>query len=213
MTTITKNNNVITAITIFTVEAKRQQELVDTLITFAKTLEKQPGFISASLYKSLDGTHVADYAQWKSQQDYETFMQTSEVLSLGKKLSEFTTANANLYEVAIVEPKGSITKISKDTNFISYFAVFEVKPENQQRLLNLAQENVLIAIENPGLVSANFHRSLDGTKVINFGQWRSQADFEALVNEPKYAPLSQYHKGIASEEVHLYELAFILPTD
>ena len=31
-------------------------------------------------------------------------------------------------------------------------------------------------MEQPGLISATFHRSLDGTRIINYGQWtREQA--------------------------------------
>ena len=35
----------------------------------------------------------------------------------------------------------------------------------------------------PGFISASIHRSLDGTKVINYAQWRSQADFAAYLAE------------------------------
>jgi hypothetical protein len=32
----------------------------------------------------------------------------------------------------------------------------------------------------PGFVSATIHKSFDGTKVINYAQWRSRQDFESL---------------------------------
>jgi heme-degrading monooxygenase HmoA len=36
----------------------------------------------------------------------------------------------------------------------------------------------------PGFVSASIHRSTDGTKVINYAQWRSEADFRAMLEDP-----------------------------
>jgi heme-degrading monooxygenase HmoA len=36
----------------------------------------------------------------------------------------------------------------------------------------------------PGFVSASIHRSTDGTKVINYAQWRSEADFRATLEDP-----------------------------
>lgn len=73
MPTVAKNNDVITVIVIFTVEPERQQELIDTIISFLNTVKQQPGFVSASLHKSLDGVKVANYAQWKSQEDVRCF--------------------------------------------------------------------------------------------------------------------------------------------
>ena len=37
----------------------------------------------------------------------------------------------------------------------------------------------------PGFISANIHRSLDGTRVANYAQWRSKADFEAMQKNPE----------------------------
>jgi Antibiotic biosynthesis monooxygenase len=50
---------------------------------------------------------------------------------------------------------------------VIHFAEFRVKPENQQRLIELEEENVGIALKHPDLISANFHRSLDGTSIVN----------------------------------------------
>jgi hypothetical protein len=37
----------------------------------------------------------------------------------------------------------------------------------------------------PGFVSASIHQSFDGTRVVNYAQWRSRADFEALRQNPE----------------------------
>src|SRR3546814_13742244 len=35
-----------------------------------------------------------------------------------------------------------------------------------------------------GFISANIHRSLDGGRVANYAQWRTKADFEAMLADP-----------------------------
>jgi quinol monooxygenase YgiN len=105
MPTIGKNNNVITAMVIFSVEPSRQQELVDTIGEFVETaVKKLPGFVSTTIHKSLDGTRVVNYAQWRSLQDYEAFLNNSEMQSLGAKLLEFPKPDSHVYEVVFAEP-------------------------------------------------------------------------------------------------------------
>jgi quinol monooxygenase YgiN len=57
-----------------------------------------------------------------------------------------------------------------------------VKPEKQEALLaylkKMTEEDVVIC---PGFISANFHLSEDGTRVINYAQWRSIEDLRAML--------------------------------
>ena len=72
MTTISKDNKLLTLINVFTVEPAKQQELVALLIHATESsVRYATGFISASLHRSLDGTRVAMYAQWRSVDDYQ----------------------------------------------------------------------------------------------------------------------------------------------
>jgi quinol monooxygenase YgiN len=72
MTTISKDNKLLTLINVFTVEPTKQQELVESLIHATQSSVRYvTGFISASLHRSLDGTKVAMYAQWRSIEDYQ----------------------------------------------------------------------------------------------------------------------------------------------
>jgi quinol monooxygenase YgiN len=57
-----------------------------------------------------------------------------------------------------------------------------VKPENQAKLLaylkKMTEEDV---VNCPGFISANFHISEDGTRVINYAQWRSIEDLRVML--------------------------------
>lgn len=211
MPTITKNQDLITVIVIFSVEPDQQQELIDNIVKFLETSVKhQSGFISASIHKSLDGVRVMNYAQWHSQKDYDAFINNIEIQSQGRKLIPFPKPDIHIYEVAVSFPEDSTLVIANGT--LIHFAEFRVKPENQQRLVELERENGAIALENPGLISFHFHRSIDGVRTVNYGQWRSVQDFEALL-EPKYAVLREYWQGLAENEFHLYEVVFTEPAE
>ncbi len=73
-------------------------------------------------------------------------------------------------------------RISPRGDVATLINVFTVAPEDQQRLLDLlveATESVMRGL--PGFVSANLHKSFDGTRVANYTQWRSQEVFEAML--------------------------------
>jgi len=79
--------------------------------------------------------------------------------------------------------------ISADAPVVTLINVFTVDPADQQRLIELWQRATDEIIRNlPGFVSANIHRSLDGTKVINYAQWESQEAFAAMLQNPAANP-------------------------
>ena len=64
-----------------------------------------------------------------------------------------------------------MTKISVQSDVVTLINVFTVAPEDQQRLLDVLLEATESVIsEMPGFVSANLHKSLDGTRVVNYAQ-------------------------------------------
>jgi hypothetical protein len=71
ITTINQDSKVTSLINVFTVDPKNQQRLVDILIEATKkVMSQQEGFISANIHRSLDGTRVINYAQWKSKEAF-----------------------------------------------------------------------------------------------------------------------------------------------
>lgn len=66
----------ITLINVFRVDAAKQQELLDLLARATEaSVRHAPGFISAKLHRSLDGTKVTMYARWESREAYEAMRQ------------------------------------------------------------------------------------------------------------------------------------------
>ena len=74
MTTIAENTGHVTLINVFTVEPSKQQELLDILARATDTSVRHvPGSISAALHRSVDGTKVTMYSQWKSAEHYRHY--------------------------------------------------------------------------------------------------------------------------------------------
>ena len=58
----------------------------------------------------------------------------------------------------------------------------------------------------PGFVSASIHRSFDGAKVVNYAQWRSRADFEAMRQNPEARPHMEAAAALAEFDPILCEV-------
>jgi len=85
--------------------------------------------------------------------------------------------------------------------------VFTVDPANQDRLLDLlTRATDGFVCRAPGFISATLHRSLDGTKVTMYAQWRSAADYEAMRQDPGPRPFLEQALAIASFEPGQYEI-------
>ena len=100
--------------------------------------------------------------------------------------------------------------IATDQDVVTLVNVFTVSPERQERLTDLLVEATKTVMNRlPGYVSANIHRSLDGTRVVNYAQWRRVEDFEAMLRDPTAQEHMQSAlKLAASVEPHLYEVVF-----
>jgi heme-degrading monooxygenase HmoA len=100
--------------------------------------------------------------------------------------------------------------IAEDFSGVTLINVFTVAAEDQQRLVDLlVRATGAVMAERQGYVSANIHRSLDGTRVTNYAQWRSREDFEAMLRDPEaVVHMREAEKIAVSYEPHLYEVVF-----
>ena len=90
MPTISQASNLLTEIVVFTVEPAQQQALIDAIVSDTdRWIKHRPGFLSASFHKSLDGTKVVNYAQWRSQADWQAFTEDPQWAALGEKFKQF----------------------------------------------------------------------------------------------------------------------------
>jgi quinol monooxygenase YgiN len=100
-----------------------------------------------------------------------------------------------------------MTQLSHKGGNITLINVFKVDPSNQQRLVDLLTRATDGAVSRaPGFLSATLHRSLDGTKVTMYAQWRSAEEYEAMRRDPAPLPFLEEALGIATFEPGMYEV-------
>jgi quinol monooxygenase YgiN len=99
MPTIIAGNGVVTQINVFTTTPDRQQALIDLLIEAATSAQATPGWISASLHRSLDGTRVVNYAQCKDMASWQAVMERLKAGNFFERNRLLGTAAPGLYDV------------------------------------------------------------------------------------------------------------------
>jgi quinol monooxygenase YgiN len=99
----------VTLINVFTVEPGRQQELLDLLAQATQASVCQaPGFISARLHRSIDGTKVAMYAEWQSRSAYNAMREDPRSRPYLERALAIASFEPGMYEVVqTFLPRGS----------------------------------------------------------------------------------------------------------
>ena len=88
------------------------------------------------------------------------------------------------------------TVIREDDNIATVINVFDVEASKQQDLIDVLNEGTeKVFRQRPGFVSVNILASKDGTKVVNFAQWRTPADVQATLAD---AGAQEYAKKAAA---------------
>ncbi|MEM8504080.1 MAG: antibiotic biosynthesis monooxygenase [Cyanobacteria bacterium P01_D01_bin.1] len=206
MATLDLDNKLITIIVLFRVKEGQQPEVVDRVKELFAIAKQQPGFVSANLHRSLDDVKVANYAQWEDEASLERFRQLPEVQKLIPPLQALVEEmDSHRYEIVTFESKVG-TPIIEPHQYFVHFAEFRMPTENQPRMVELAKEHVKPAMSLDGLLSATFHRSLDGERVINYGQWENEEAISKLTQRPGFGSEDGYWTGLAKNEFHLYEV-------
>jgi quinol monooxygenase YgiN len=92
---ISANTTMATLVNVFSVEPDRQKALRDLLIEGTEGFfAKRPGFISASIHNSKDGSHVLNYSQWRSPMDIEAYRSHPDFGAYIKRIAALTKSQA-----------------------------------------------------------------------------------------------------------------------
>ena len=95
-----------------------------------------------------------------------------------------------------------MTVITAHADYATLINVFTVEPERARQLAELltqATEEVMQHID--GFISANIHLSADGSRVVNYAQWRSAEAFQAMLRNPA----AQQHMALCGELANGYD--------
>ena len=96
-------------------------------------------------------------------------------------------------------------------DYLTMINTLEVDPENAEKLVDVLHEASGPISKLPGFVSANLHLALDRKRVVNYVQWRTRADYEAMHNNPDAQPHMKQAADLAkSFEPVFYTLRYVV---
>jgi heme-degrading monooxygenase HmoA len=107
-----------------------------------------------------------------------------------------------------------MTHISSTDDIATIINVFTVEPAKQDALVELLTRATDETIRHmPGFISANCHKSTDGTRVANYAQWRSREDLEAMLRHPAAMPHLREASALAiAVDPHVYDVVAVRET-
>jgi len=93
----------VTQITVVEAEPGKQAQALDLMTQRAQFMARQPGFVSISLHRSLDGRRIVNYVQWESRDLLAAAHRSPEFRREWSQFDEITDdIDPHLYEVARV---------------------------------------------------------------------------------------------------------------
>ncbi|MFH8470873.1 hypothetical protein [Streptomyces sp. NPDC017991] len=183
-----------------------RSEVVAAAARLEQELSKTDGFVGGVLLAGQKGDIVL-YSQWET-----TANPPAEMLpewSIAPAVPELDRIVGGTFTVDFSAPD-PFSEVSLARTPKAHFGVFTVAPENQERLLELARESALKSMGTPGLLAVNFHRSLDGHRVLNFGLWSDFDGFGKLLDRPGFTDDGQYWNGVAGFRPHYFDVAAVV---
>lgn len=104
MPVIGTDHDVIALVNTFTVEPRDQERLLEILRAATEdVMRHHPGFVSASVHASLDGTKVCNYAQWASEEQFRKAIAHPDSQPHFASCREIATAEPVLYRLRFTE--------------------------------------------------------------------------------------------------------------
>lgn len=95
--------NHLTLINVFPVEPEKQESLIEILTqAAAQTMRRQPGFLSAHVYRGISGTYVANCVQWRSQEDFTRMWQQPDAQQHVAEVHTVARGNPQLFALCHV---------------------------------------------------------------------------------------------------------------
>ena len=104
MPQIRKDAGLVTQITTVKTTPDNQDEIVELMKERARFMARQPGFVSVSLHRGQDGSHVVNYIQWTSPEKLAAAHHSPEFRKKWPRFGELVEdVEPALYEVVLTE--------------------------------------------------------------------------------------------------------------
>jgi quinol monooxygenase YgiN len=103
-----------------------------------------------------------------------------------------------------------MSHISADNELVTLINVFNVEPQNQDKLIKLLEKATEEVMRHQlGFISANIQHSLDRVRVVNYAQWKSKEAFENMLQNPEAQRHMNEALSVSQTEPHLYRVVSV----
>ena len=100
--------------------------------------------------------------------------------------------------------------ISSNCDVATLINVFVVEPDNQDKLIEVLKEGTeALFSKQPGYISASSHKSMDGRRVVNYGQWRGPKDIDAFRSKPEIGEYFKRVRELAQFESMVCDVSYV----
>jgi heme-degrading monooxygenase HmoA len=107
MPQIQTSNQPVTQITVVEAEPGKQTEALSLMTERAGFMSGQPGFVSISLHRSLDGRRIVNYIQWQSREQLQAAHNAPDFRKEWNRFDRLTDEiEPHLYEVVQIMDNG-----------------------------------------------------------------------------------------------------------
>jgi hypothetical protein len=101
-------------------------------------------------------------------------------------------------------------EIRPNTGYSTFINTFRCQPANQPEVVEINVDIVeQVAKTFPGFISASVHRSIDGTRVINYLQWETPEHLAAMQHSAQFQAIAGRFAGLIEFEPHECEVAHV----
>ena len=168
----------LTTITFLHVDPALQNQAVDLAADAATRMAHAAGSGTLHVLRSLEGSRICVYGQWEDRSTLRTADAApgvSELRGHARALSD-NDARPRLYTVVYADDRSAqgVSVIGPAYTGAIFINEITTRPATQGRLLELViANNEQQSLSTPGYRSANFHRSTDGERAVNYSLWDS----------------------------------------
>ncbi|WP_328870513.1 antibiotic biosynthesis monooxygenase [Streptomyces sp. NBC_00287] len=168
------------------------QRQTETAEAIARTWDGRPwgspDLLAYHIYSGHDGTTLMHYSQWRNEQGYEAYFKTLRQ----ERNDEIDTAVPGIERVRLDRYRlyRSRARAAGDARVPGLIVTVRIdfEPDAAEKRADWV-DTLLSTMEgpvgDPGLISAHFHLSTDGTHVLNYAEWDNDLSYDAAIEAPE----------------------------
>jgi len=184
--------------------------VVDVATSYAQRLATAEGHVAVNVLRSTDGSRVALYGQWRDDRAASAAREAAGDPGWAA-LVETDSGGARLYDVVYADDHSParVSRIGPAETDVIFINEIRTLPDKQDRLLELViANNEESSFNTPGYRSANFHKSRDGHRAVNYSLWDTEDHLIEAISDMAAADVNLEETiAIANPDFRFYTLA------